>query len=415
MLFRLIYNFIIEISFPILWIVGLFSKKINLFTRGRSITFKILKSKLLDQDKWVWFHVASLGEFEQARPLIMAYKKHFPEDKILLTFFSPSGYEIKKNFIHADCICYLPWDSIQNVNRFLDFCNVKLAIFVKYEFWPNFFNGLHKRKIPVYSVSSIFRPQQLFFRWYGVGYRKILYGVKHYFVQNDLSKKLLNDLGINSVSVNGDTRIDRVYKMVKQENKLEIMDNFTSGIKCFVAGSTWPEDHDLIEDLLKKKIYLKIVIVPHDVSRKVIGNLEKKIKLPYAKWSTYDTKKDLKKRILIVDKIGELSKIYSYAAFAYVGGGFNKKKLHNTLEPAAFSIPVIIGPHFNTFQEAEALVRLGGIYSIRNKSELANVFDYFSLNDQIRKKTGMINGKYISKSVGASSRFINKLKEINKQ
>ena len=328
MLFRLIYNVIIEISFPVLWIVGLFSKKTNLFTRGRSITFKILKSKLLDQGQWAWFHVASLGEFEQARPLIIAYKKHFPKDKILLTFFSPSGYEIKKNFPYADCICYLPWDSIKNVNRFLDFCNVKLAIFVKYEFWPNFFRGLHKRKIPVYSVSSIFRPKQLFFRWYGVEYRKLLYGVKHYFVQNDLSKKLLNNLGINAVSVNGDTRIDRVYQMVKQENKLEIMDDFTSGIKCFVAGSTWPEDHNLIEDLLKKNMPLKIVIVPHEVSRKVIGNLEKKIKLPYAKWSTYDTMKDVKKRILIVDKIGELSKIYSYAALAYVGGGFKLSLIH---------------------------------------------------------------------------------------
>jgi 3-deoxy-D-manno-octulosonic-acid transferase len=243
------------------------------------MTFKILKSKLLDQGQWAWFHVASLGEFEQAKPLIIAYKKHFPKDKILLTFFSPSGYEIKKNFSYADCICYLPWDTIKNVNRFLDFCNVKLAIFVKYEFWPNFFKSLHKRKIPVYSVSSIFRPQQPFFRWYGVGYRKLLYGVEHYFVQNDLSKKLLNNLGINAVSVNGDTRIDRVYQMVKQENKLEIMDDFTSGIKCFVAGSTWPEDHNLIEDLLKKKIPLKIVIVPHEVSRKVIGNLEKKNKI----------------------------------------------------------------------------------------------------------------------------------------
>jgi 3-deoxy-D-manno-octulosonic-acid transferase len=191
------------------------------------------------------------------------------------------------------------------------------------------------------------------------------------------------------------------------------MDDFTSGIKCFVAGSTWPEDHNLIEVLLKKNIPLKIVIVPHEVSRKVIGNLEKKIKLPCAKWSTYNTMKDVKKRILIVDKIGELSKIYSYAAFAYVGGGFKKKKLHNTLEPAAFSIPVIIGPHFKTFQEAETLVGLGGIYSIRNKSELKNIFDNISLNDQIRKKAGMINGKYISQSIGASSRFINKLKELH--
>jgi len=412
MLFRTIYNVIIEISFPILWIIGLFSKKINLFTRGRSKTFKILKSKSVDSNQWVWFHVASLGEFEQARPLIKVYKKSFSQDKILLTFFSPSGYEIKKNFSGADCISYLPWDSIQNVNRFLDFCNIKLAIFVKYEFWPNYLKGLHKRKIPIYSVSSIFRSKQLFFRWYGHEYRKLLYGVKYFFVQNDLSKKLLNNIGIKEVLVNGDTRIDRVYEMVKQKNKVKIMDDFTAGIKCFVAGSTWPEDHNLIENLFEKKSYFKVVIVPHEVSPKVIEGLEKKIKLPYAKWSTYETKKDIKKQILIVDRIGELNKIYSYASLAYVGGGMKKKKLHNTLEPAAFSIPVIIGPHFKTFQEAEALVGLGGIYTVKNKSELIKIFDYLSLNEQTRKKAGMINRKYISKGIGASLRFINKLKEI---
>ncbi len=412
MLFRLIYNVIIEISFPILWMVGLFSKKINLFTRGRSKTFEILKSKSVDKNQWVWFHVASLGEFEQARPLIKVYKKSFSQDKILLTFFSPSGYEIKKNFPNADCVCYLPWDSIQNVNRFLDFCNIKLAIFVKYEFWPNYFKGLHKRKIPVYSVSSIFRPEHIFFRWYGREYRKLLYGVKYFFVQNELSEKLLNNLGIMEVLVNGDTRIDRVHQLVKQENNVKIMDDFTAGIKCFVAGSTWPEDHDLIESLFEKKSCSKVVIVPHEVSPKVIEGLEKKIKLPYAKWSTYDTVKDVNKEILIVDKIGELNKIYSYASFAYVGGGMKKKRLHNTLEPAAFSIPVIIGPHYKTFQEAEALVGLGGIYTVKNKSELIKIFNYLSLNHQIRKKAGMINSKYISKGIGASLTFINKLKEI---
>ena len=412
MIFRLSYNFIIQISYPILWVIGIFSHKINLFTRGRFKTFEILKSKSVDKNQWVWFHVASLGEFEQARPLIKAYKNSFSQDKILLTFFSPSGYEVKKNFPNADCVCYLPWDSIQNVNRFLDFCNIKLAIFVKYEFWPNYFKGLHKRKIPVYSVSSIFRPQQLFFRWYGIEYRKLLYGVKYFFVQNDPSKKLLNKIGIKEVLVNGDSRIDRVYEMVKQENKVKIMDDFTSGIKCFVAGSTWPEDHNLIENLFDKKLFCKVVIVPHEISPKVIEGLEKKIKLPYAKWSTFETNKDVKKQILIVDKIGELNKIYSYASFAYVGGGMKKKRLHNTLEPAAFSIPVIIGPHFKTFQEAEALVGLGGIYTVKNKSELIKIFNYLSLNEQIRKKAGMINRKYISKGIGASLRFVNKLKEI---
>ena len=412
MIFRLSYNFIIQISYPILWIIGIFSYKIKLFTRGRSKTFEILKSKSVDENQWVWFHVASLGEFEQAKPLIKAYKNSFSQEKVLLTFFSPSGYEIKKNFSGADCISYLPWDNIKNVNRFLDFCNIKLAIFVKYEFWPNYFEGLHRRKIPVYSVSSSFRPQQLFFRWYGREYRKILYGVKHYFVQNDLSKKLLNSIGIKEVSVNGDTRIDRVFEMAKQENKIEIMDDFTSGSKCFVAGSTWPEDYKLFKNLFQKKSHIKIVIVPHEVSTKVIESLQKKIKSPFAKWSTFDANKDVKKQILIVDKIGYLGKIYSYASFAYVGGGMRKERLHNTLEPAAFGIPVIIGPNFKTFQEALTLVHLGGIYTVRDMYDLEKIFDTLSVNEQTRKKAGMINREYISKSIGASIRFVNKMKEI---
>ena len=412
MIFRLSYNFIIQISYPILWIIGIFSNKINLLTRGRSKTFEILESKSVDKNQWVWFHVASLGEFEQARPLIKAYKNSFSQEKVLLTFFSPSGYEIKKNFSGADCISYLPWDNIKNVNRFLDFCNIKIAIFVKYEFWPNYFKGLHKRKIPVYSVSSSFRPQQLFFRWYGREYRKILYDVKHYFVQDDLSKKLLNSIGIKEVSVNGDTRIDRVFEMVKQDNKIEIMDDFTLGSKCFVAGSTWPEDHNLLEKLFQKKSHLKIVIVPHEVSTSVIESLQQKIKSPFAKWSTFDANKDVKKQILIVDKIGDLGKIYSYASFAYVGGGMRKERLHNTLEPAAFGIPVIIGPNFKNFQEALTLVHLGGIYTVRDMYDLEKIFDTLSLNKQTRKKAGMINRKYISKSIGASIRFVDKIKEI---
>ena len=413
MILKLIYNIIIVVSYYILRALRLFSKKIDLFIRGRDETFKLLKSKSLDKGDWVWFHVASLGEFEQAQPLILECKKSFPKYNVLVTFFSPSGYEIKKNFSAADCISYLPWDSIWNVNRFLGLCNIKFAIFIKYEFWPNYFKGLFKRKIPIYSVSSIFRPKQFFFKWYGVEFRKLFQGVTHFFVQNELSKNLLNEIGIEQVTVSGDTRIDRVYEIVKQENKLEIMEDFTSGANCFVAGSTWPDDHDLIENLFEKKSNLKLVIAPHIVSTKIIKSLEKKIKLPYTKWSKYDKLKDGKKQVLIVDTIGELGKIYSYASFAYVGGGLKKKSLHNTLEPAAFSIPVIIGPYFKSFQEAETLVNLGGIFSVKNKSELTNVYNYLSFNDQVRKNAGIINGKYVSNSIGASLRIVNKIKETH--
>ena len=411
MVFRMIYNVLIEITFPILWITGLFSKKINLFSRGRSKTFKMLEFKAVHKGDWAWFHAASLGEFEQVRPLILAYKKSFPEHKILLTFFSPSGYEIQKNFSEANCVCYLPWDSVANVNRFLNLCNLKLAIFVKYEFWPNYFDGLFKRNIPIYSVSSIFRPEQLFFQWYGRGYQKILHQVEHFFVQNENSKKLLNNTGIKAVTTNGDTRIDRVYQMVQQDNKLEIMNSFTSGAKCFVAGSTWPEDYTLIENLFEKESPLKFVIAPHEVSQKSIVKLEKRISLPYAKWSSYDPKKDADKRILILDNIGQLGKVYSYAAFAYVGGGMKKRGLHNTLEPATYGIPVIIGKYFDTFQEALDLVELGGLFTVQSELGFKKIYEELTYDAQIRNNAGEINAKYISKSVGASQVIIDKIKE----
>ena len=411
MLFRLIYNVLIEITYPILWGIGFFSKKIYLFSRGRSESFNILKSKAADKGSWAWFHVASLGEFEQARPLILEYKESFPKEKILLTFFSPSGYEIQKNFKAADCVCYLPWDNKRNVKRFFNSCKIKLAIFVKYEFWPNYFYGLSKRNIPTYSVSGIFRPQQLFFKWYGKGYRELLHGVRHFFVQNDTSKRLLNAIGIDQVSVKGDTRIDRVHQMAQQENKLEIMEDFTSGKKCFVMGSTWPEDYALMSDLFKKEPSLKIVIAPHEVSQKSIENLEKRIHLPYAKWSTYEIKKDRNKPILIVDTIGQLGKIYSYAAFAYVGGGMKKKGLHNTLEPAAYSIPVIIGKYYENFHEALSLVSLGGLHSIESESDFKKIFDDLIEDKNLREKMGRINADYISKGIGGSQFIISRIKQ----
>ena len=233
-------------SYPLLRLIGVFSHKLSLFTYGRQEVSKQIALKNVNKGEWVWFHVASLGEFEQARPLMEEFKKSFSNHKILLTFFSPSGYEVQKHYDLADCVCYLPWDTKRNVNRFLNFCNIKLALFIKYEFWPNHFIGLSKRNIPTYSVSSIFRQEQIFFQWYGGEFKKILFCVNHFFVQNGNSKELLNSIGIDQVTVKGDTRIDRVYEMSKQINKLEIMEDFTGGKKCFVAGSTWPGDLDII-------------------------------------------------------------------------------------------------------------------------------------------------------------------------
>ncbi len=387
-----------------------FSNKLSLFIAGRNEIFDRLKSKGVNRGEWVWFHVASLGEFEQAWPLMNDYKNSFPKQKLLLTFFSPSGYEIQKNFKLADCVCYLPWDTEKNVNRFLDFCNIKQALFVKYEFWPNYFRGLSRRKIPIYSVSSIFRPHQLFFKSYGNPYKKLLFGVKHFFVQNQESKALLNSIGIDQVTISGDTRVDRVYDLTQNEESLDVVEKFLGDQSCFVAGSTWPEDYPLMDHFLKKPAPIKIILVPHEVSHQSIQNLENQIELPYTKWSSFDETKDMDKSILIVDNIGKLTKIYRYAKFTYVGGGMKKNSLHNTLEPAAYGIPVIIGKYFRGFQEASSLEEKGGIASVQSASEFKKITDSLMKKAQLVQEMGNINTQYVTAGKGASQLIIKTIK-----
>ena len=411
MLYRITYNLILNLSYPVLKFLGLFSDKIRLFILGRKEVFYHLESLEVNKGDWVWFHVASLGEFEQARPLIYQYKLVFPMHKILLTFFSSSGYEIEKKFDAADCICYLPWDTIKNVNQFLDFCNIRRAIFIKYEFWLNFFNGLSKRKIPIYLVSSIFRPNQLFFKNYGKSYREILFFVKHFFVQNDESKKLLNSIGIDQVSVSGDTRLDRVYNLTQDQDRLETIERFLNGQECFVAGSTWPEDYDLMYTFLKKTCPIKIIIAPHNVSKRSIENLEKRISVPYTKWSNFHYSKTTDKAVMIIDTIGQLNKIYRYAKFAYVGGGMKKSGLHNTLEPAAYGIPVIIGKYYRKFQEAVLLEKKGGIKSVQSTKEFKKAIETLIKYKAMVNRMGSINKDYVTSGKGVSQRVINTIKK----
>ena len=411
MFYRITYNLILNLTYPILKFLGLFSNKLSLFIEGRKVVFDQLKSKGVNHGSWVWFHVASLGEFEQARPLISLYKKTFTEEKILLTFFSPSGFEVQKNFKDAECVCYLPWDTTKNVNQFLDFCKIKSAVFVKYEFWLNYFHGLSKRKIPVYSVSSIFRPQQFFFKSYGKAYRKILYNVKHFFVQNDESKKLLNSIGIDKVSISGDTRLDRVYDLVQNHKGIKTIEKFLNNQECFVAGSTWPDDYELIDHFLKKPKPLKIIIAPHQVSKSSIENLQKRISVPCAKWSNFDFESDTEKNILIVDTVGQLASIYHYARFAYIGGGLKKGGLHNTLEPAAHAIPVIVGKYFSRFEEAVVLEKRGGILSVKSPDEFEKISDLLLNNKKLIKQMGEINRNYVASGRGASQQIIEIIKK----
>ena len=397
-----IYNQLISLTNLILPLLGIFSKKINDFVQGRKSTIKKIKETFDDKDKIIWIHSSSLGEFEQGSPIIYEIKKTLKEYKILVTFFSPSGYNAKKSSKEVDLITYLPIDSPKNVKTFLDAFHPRLVILIKYEFWPNYLIELNKRNITVISASSIFRPSQFLFKKIFKNYQKILSTINHFFVQNEVSKSLLSSIGINQATITGDTRFDRVYEFKNRDNKLELIASFIKNKSCFVAGSTWREDYNLMEELFIEKINEKIIIAPHDVSSKSVKALEKKIKKPYAKWSSYNKKIDSNKSILIIDVIGVLTKIYSYASLVYIGGGMGKKGLHNILEPAIFGVPIIIGKNFSKFKEAFELVQKGSVFKVESKDDFVMTYKELFGYKNVRKKAGKINYNYVKDNKGAS-------------
>ena len=397
-----IYNQLISLTNLILPLLGIFSKKINDFVQGRKSTIKKIKETFDDKDKIIWIHSSSLGEFEQGSPIIYEIKKTLKEYKILVTFFSPSGYNAKKSSKEVDLITYLPIDSPKNVKTFLDAFHPRLVILIKYEFWPNYLIELNKRNITVISASSIFRPSQFLFKKIFKNYQKILSTINHFFVQNEVSKSLLSSIGINQATITGDTRFDRVYEFKNRDNKLELIASFIKNKSCFVSGSTWREDYNLMEELFIEKINEKIIIAPHDVSSKSVKALEKKIKKPYAKWSSYNKKIDSNKSILIIDVIGVLTKIYSYASLVYVGGGLGKKGLHNILEPAIFGVPIIIGKNFSKFKEAFELVQKRSVFKVESKDDFVMTYKELFGYKNVRKKAGKINYNYVKDNKGAS-------------
>ena len=400
-----IYNQLIGLTNLILPLVGIFSKKINDFINGRKSAIEKIKKSFNSEDKIIWIHSSSLGEFEQGIPIIYEIKKTLKEYKILVTFFSPSGYNAKKNSKEVDLVTYLPLDSPKNARKFLDAFCPKLVILIKYEFWPNYLIELNKRKINVISVSSIFRPSQFLFNNIFKNYQKILSTISHFFVQNEESKSLLNSIGINQVTISGDTRFDRVYEFINRNNELELIDSFIKNEFCFVAGSTWSEDYNLMDKLFTSKKNQKIIIAPHDVSAKSLKVLEKKIKKPYTKWSSYNKKIDSNKNILIIDIIGVLTKVYSYASIVYVGGGMGKKGLHNILEPAIFGVPIIIGKNFSKFKEAFDLVRKRSVFKVESKADFVMKYKELYSNKNAREKSGKINYNYIKDHKGASKKI----------
>jgi 3-deoxy-D-manno-octulosonic-acid transferase len=405
-----LYNLLVFKATIVLSILSFFSKKLKLFVDGRKETFS--KIAVLKNDNTIWIHAASLGEFEQAIPIIEALKKDYNQYKILVTFFSPSGYEIRKNYNLADVVCYMPLDSKANAVKFIKEVNPTLAIFIKYEFWPNFLNELKKKEIPTILVSGILRENQIFFKFYGSFMRKSLRAFHHFFVQNKTSQELLNSINFTNVSIAGDTRFDRVSKILEQDNSLDFIHEFQNNQYTIVAGSTWQEDEELLIHYINNKASEneKFIIAPHNIKQEAITVLQKSI---HKKTVLYSAKADenlANYQVFIIDTIGILTKIYATADVAYVGGGLNTG-LHNILEPATFGIPVVIGNKYSKFKEAVDLVNLKGCISISNQNEFLSIFDTLKKDAFFRNKTGEINKKYLQENLGATKLIMNYLKD----
>jgi len=407
---KFLYNLTVFLISLVLPIIALFNKKLQLFIDGRKQTF--LKIQALKNEETVWFHVASLGEFEQARPIIEELKSSFTKYKILVTFFSPSGYEVRKNYDLADVVCYLPLDSVSNAEKFVKNINIKMAIFVKYEFWPNFLNELSKNQIPTILVSGIFREQQLFFQFYGGFMRNSLKAFHHFFLQDENSKKLLKSIDFKNSSVVGDTRFDRVSRILNQDNSIDFINEFKNNTYTLVAGSTWREDEELLVNYINNSTSKdeKFIIAPHNINKEAIATLRKSILTKTVLFSEKEGKNLADFDVIIIDTIGILTKIYASVDVAYVGGGL-RTGLHNILEPATFGIPVVIGNKFDKFKEAVDLVNLKGCITIRNQNEFSSIFKKLKKEEDFRKSTGNINKKYIQEHLGASQKIINYLKK----
>jgi len=371
-----------------------FSPKMRLFVDGRKQSFAVLENRIDKNQEYIWFHVASLGEYEQGLPVMEEIKAKYPEYKLLLTFFSPSGFEIRKNNKIADITIYLPLDTKQNVKRFLDIVQPKMVFFIKYEFWPNYLYELKNRNIPTYLISGIFRKNQLFFKWYGGFYRKALQSFDHFFVQNDASAQLLKSIDFNNSTVNGDTRFDRVAQIVERAQPLDFIADFKNNTTTIVIGSSWVDDEAIYLPYLNNSENVKFIIAPHNIKEEEITRLISKIDKKTVRFTNYKTEELKNADVFIIDTIGILTQIYAYADIAYVGGAF-KTGLHNILEPATYGTPVVIGPKYSKFQEAKDLVALGSCLVVHNTEELSITFNRLIADADYRKELGSKNRDFI--------------------
>ncbi len=392
-------------------LVAMFNRKARLLMVGHSKTYDIMRRGIGKDDKIIWFHAASLGEFEQGRPLIEKIREEHPEYKILLTFFSPSGYEVRKDYKGADVICYLPFDTKLNARKFLKIAHPAMAFFIKYEFWQNYLTGLHRRGIPVYSVASIFRPNQIFFRWYGHKYRNVLRTFAHLFVQNQVSIDLLRTLDITNATIVGDTRMDRVLQIRAAAKELPLCEAFAQGEKSkpqniLVAGSSWQPDEDIIISYFNTHPEQYLIIAPHVVSESHLAEIEGKLQRPSVRYSKATAATAASAHCLIIDCYGLLSSIYRYATVAYVGGGFGVG-IHNVPEAAVYGLPVIIGPNNQRFREARDLIALGGCFEINNAEEYNSIIGTLTSDTEALAKASKASADYIRSNAGAVDMIYN--------
>jgi len=402
----LLYRFGLSIFYILMKFASLWHPKAKLWVNGRQHWEEELRSKVGKIESSVWFHFASLGEFEQGRPVLEALKKAEPETNIVISFFSPSGYEIHKNYPLAKAVCYLPLDSPRNAQKLIALIKPKYAVFTKYEYWFYFFRTLQQQHIPLYLVSAIFRQNQVFFKCYGGFYRQMLGFISYFFVQNEESKTLLNSLGITKVVVSGDTRFDRVAENAKNKIKLKEIEAFCGSQKVLVAGSTWPADEALLNSIIENYTDWKFIIAPHEIAETNLKQLEKQLIGKTIRYSNLQGAKLTLPQVLIIDNIGLLSSLYSFGHVAYIGGGFGKG-IHNTLEAAAFGLPVIFGPNYQKFQEAKDLIELKAGFSISNQAELNDCFNL--LQAGTHKEAGKQAKAYVDSQKGATTQILKKI------
>jgi 3-deoxy-D-manno-octulosonic-acid transferase len=414
---RLIYSFLVHCYGLFLWLAALFNVKARQWVEGRRGLFPnlwvVLKHVDRKKSPIIWFHVSSLGEFEQGRPVMEAFRKRWPEKKILLTFFSPSGYEVRKTYNQADFIFYLPLDTPANARRFIEIVQPETVFFVKYDFWFNYLKIIHQQHIPLYYISAIFRKDHYFFTWYGGWFLRHLGYVTRFFVQNPESEELLRSAGIEQVTLTGDTRFDRVAAIAAQSMVLPLVGNFCAGKQVFIAGSTWEPDEAVCIPMIKlRELNLKYIIAPHDTSPRRIRSIREQLDHKVVSYSELNEDNARQAGVLIIDSVGILSQLYRYATVAFIGGGFGSG-IHNIQEPVTFGVPVLFGPNYHKFREACDLVALGGAFSIASSDDLMKKTGDITGNPQEHDRLSAICSNYVAENRGATEKIMGYLEKVN--